>query len=148
MNELKLCKNCRSREESEALKNGFCSSACKNAYKAQTKLFEPDPSPTLFGDPGAGTVVEKLKGAEISDPKELKVKQEDRVLSFFRINPERAFSASYVWSRLFAPATPLTSVRRSITNLRQRGDLITVKEKAPGLYGKPERQYKFSGLNS
>ena len=44
--------------------------------------------------------------------------------------------------KYFPKNTPITSVRRGITNLKNEGYLIKTNIKVPGLYGKPEYIYK------
>lgn len=38
--------------------------------------------------------------------------------------------------------TPLTSIRRSITNLFNSGKLVKTEHKKPGIYGRPEYIYR------
>lgn len=43
--------------------------------------------------------------------------------------------------------TPLTSIRRAITNLCKRGKLYMTDVQSPGIYGKPEYVWKIAGHN-
>ena len=51
--------------------------------------------------------------------------QEDKILKYFEAHPEGLFSASHIWSTLYASKqykkegliTPIQSIRRAITNL-------------------------------
>ena len=63
--------------------------------------------------------------------------QDDIILSLFNKNPKRLFSPYDVWKLKFTENTPLTSIRRSITNLTNRGILIKTDQKVQGNYGRP-----------
>lgn len=65
--------------------------------------------------------------------------QEIAILSFFKSRPARMFTPSEIHKRLFDPiTTPLTSVRRAITNLTRAGYLLKTDIKTTGPYGMPE----------
>lgn len=65
--------------------------------------------------------------------------QELSILSFFKQHPTRMFTPSEIHKKLFDPfQTPLTSVRRAITNLAQAGELRKTDIKVTGPYGMPE----------
>ena len=66
--------------------------------------------------------------------------QEDIVLDIF--NKHKKLSASQVWKIYNNQLTPITSIRRAITNLCSRGTLIKTNETALGVYGKKEHLYK------
>jgi hypothetical protein len=61
-------------------------------------------------------------------------RQDDKVLLFFSSNYHRAFSPSDVWAILASKLNraPLTSVRRSISNLTRRGALVKLERKKDG----------------
>ena len=74
-------------------------------------------------------------GAELSRSK-FKVKsQQDAVLAFFCENPMRGFTPFDI-QRNVLPGTPITSIRRAITNLAQAGKLKKTESMGRGRYGK------------
>lgn len=102
--------------------------------------------------------------AEIKQGTEKAAKQDLAVLEFFRANPGR-WSPSQVWQRVgprwpgtvldkdgemvrigprveTSPMWPLTSVRRAITNLTERGLLRFTAERRGGLFGRPEHVWE------
>lgn len=64
--------------------------------------------------------------------------QEQTILAFFRQHVGRMFTPSEIHQRLFTPATPLTSVRRAITNLTEAGDITKTDIRTMGPYGVAE----------
>ena len=72
-----------------------------------------------------------------------KAKTQDQiVLRFFKSNPKINYSPSQVWRLVFQEKTPLTSVRRSMTNLTGEGLLCQADEKRQGIYGRPEKTWR------
>lgn len=69
--------------------------------------------------------------------------QELVILKFMDRHHMHAASASYLWKTLFTPATPITSVRRALTNLAQKGYIEKTTEKVEGLWGRKELTWKF-----
>lgn len=72
--------------------------------------------------------------------------QQDIVLNLFKTSFPK-WTASLVWEQLLAKneinqLTPLTSIRRAISNLHRAGYLMKDNETRIGLYGKNERYYK------
>lgn len=73
--------------------------------------------------------------------RQLKVgSQNSIVYTVFKIRPDRLLTPVEVWEHLIlihriAPNTPLTSIRRAMTNLTALGYLIKTDEKRPGEYG-------------
>lgn len=61
--------------------------------------------------------------------------QDDAILTFFRAN-EQSFTPFEV-QELVLPKAPVTSVRRSMTNLTDRGFLVKTDEQRNGLYVRP-----------
>ena len=66
-------------------------------------------------------------------------KQEDVVLALFE--KHNRMTASECWRR-YGTTTPLTSIRRAITDLTNEGKLVKTSNKKPGIYGKPEYEYQ------
>ena len=79
-------------------------------------------------------------------------KQDDKIKSFFKQNPNKEAIASEVWINLFdATETPLTSIRRSINTLMNAGIIKQVlnEDKEPlkrkcQLFGRKVFIYKLS----
>lgn len=70
------------------------------------------------------------------------LKQQDRVIAFFKSRPEMSFSPSEVWNQVFKHSCPLTSVRRAMTDLTSMGELKRLDTKKTGAYGRPEHFWK------
>jgi len=71
--------------------------------------------------------------------------QEDLILCLFKANPDKLFSPSRIHTILgkkFQIYPPITSIRRAITNLTGRMELIKTDETVPGLYHLPEHTWK------
>ena len=65
------------------------------------------------------------------------------VLDYFEKHPCEVLSPSEVWDRLMTDKkirhnTPLTSIRRTITDLTADNKLVKSSETKIGIYGKPE----------
>jgi predicted transcriptional regulator len=66
--------------------------------------------------------------------------QEQIIFNIFTENTN--LTASEAWKIYNQKGnTPLTSIRRAITNLCNKGKLIKTKDTKPGLYGKKEHVY-------
>lgn len=84
----------------------------------------------------------------IRDAKELEAKekrargQEEKIFSYFCEHPNMAFTPSQVWIS-FGQCWPLTSVRRSITNLTKRGYLKMTGNKRKGYYNELENCWQY-----
>jgi len=61
--------------------------------------------------------------------------QQDKILLFFKANPNKSFTPFEVCQVVFNNSCPVTSVRRSITNLEHSGELVKLKERRNGDYG-------------
>lgn len=77
-------------------------------------------------------------GEQLSIFKSKTKKQDEKILDFFQDNPMVEFGASQVWNALFYNSVPITSVRRSITNLVGEGKLEYTGRKRKGVYGRNE----------
>jgi hypothetical protein len=64
--------------------------------------------------------------------------QEEKVLRYFKNTARRGLTPSEVRRIVFAGIPPITSVRRAITNLTDRGKLIKTDEQKKGPEGRPE----------
>lgn len=70
--------------------------------------------------------------------------QEEAILSFFRVNPNSLYSPCDIWTKLFKDKgnTPITSARRSVTNLQLSGHLVKTIQYKTGIYGKKVYMWK------
>lgn len=66
------------------------------------------------------------------------ISQEEKVLELFKVH--KKLSASQVFNNFYN--TPITSIRRAISNLSFENKLQKLHETKIGLYGKPEHFYK------
>lgn len=80
-------------------------------------------------------------GEALVSSKKKATSQEVKILQLFTRNPRVAFSPSQVWAT-FGNAAPLTSIRRSITNLTKQGLIEKTSHKTEGLYGRDEYTWK------
>jgi len=78
----------------------------------------------------------KESGEALRDCKGKAESQDEMIFKFFQ-RSGRGYSPSQVL-HLCLPRAPITSVRRSITNLTSRGFLTKTDNKVKGVYGKPE----------
>jgi len=93
----------------------------------------------------------KEEGAALEDASRKAEGQDQLVLDLFvsRAKFNRALAPSTVHKILVQrhaldSHTPLTSVRRAITNLTNRGLLVRTNEKQKGPFGRPEYLWKLS----
>jgi hypothetical protein len=75
-------------------------------------------------------------GGELSASKERALRQQNRILSFFQTFPEDRFTPEDVWKALYTEDTPITSIRRAITNLTSSGNIIKTDHMKVSSYGK------------
>lgn len=78
----------------------------------------------------------KEVGAALKSYESQAATQEQAILEFFQSHPGD-HTPSEIW-RLVLSYAPLTSVRRAITCLTDRGDLEKTTNKRKGAYGRPE----------
>lgn len=88
----------------------------------------------------------ELKGEPLHKARKEARQQENMILAYFRSRPTAALTPEDLLA-IMSPNTPLTSVRRAITNLTAKGFL----RKLPltdvfhiGKYGKPVHSWKLS----
>jgi len=70
-------------------------------------------------------------------------RQNDIILEYFQLCPNDNFTPEEIWKRLFDENTPITSIRRSISNLTDEGKLFKTKEQRKGMYGKKIFAWKY-----
>jgi len=64
--------------------------------------------------------------------------QEQKILQFFQENRGSFFTPSEIHEYTYSRNTPLTSIRRAISNLTRQGFLIKTTEQRQGYYDRPE----------
>ena len=84
-------------------------------------------------------------GEELRDFRRKTLAQDHLVLEFFKKHPNETFTPSQVLHRLFAENVPVTSVRRAMTNLTDRGKLEKTTEQRKGPFGRPEYCWRLPG---
>lgn len=87
-----------------------------------------------------------LSGSALKKAVKAAKSQDDKILLFFgkEKNRDKNFSPAEIWKKLFdTNKTPLTSIRRSITNLQQAGFLEKTSIQKDGPYGKKNYCWKF-----
>lgn len=67
--------------------------------------------------------------------------QEEKVLEIFR-KEKKHLTASQVWEIYGGMITPLTSIRRAMTRLKNSGILVKTRLKRNGFYNQPECFFK------
>jgi hypothetical protein len=69
--------------------------------------------------------------------------QDDIILEFFILHKDTVFSPDYVLEKMDLKC-PITSVRRSISNLTKQGKLIKTERKVMGNYGRLTNTWKYA----
>lgn len=77
----------------------------------------------------------RLTGTELADAIAAARSQQDKILVLFRAYPGKKFTPGQVKDFIFSDATPLTSIRRAMTNLTDSGDLVKTNLMKSGRYG-------------
>jgi predicted HTH transcriptional regulator len=85
----------------------------------------------------------KLSDEQVVVANQQTKKQEDIILNIF-FQRKQKLTASDIYNIYNNPNTPLTSIRRGITNLKNDGKLVKIDETKIGIYGKPEHYYKLN----
>lgn len=79
-----------------------------------------------------------LDESELMQENNNAITQEEKILKIFRIYKEGTPSETMKRYDRRWPSIPITSIRRSLTNLTKEGKLIMTERMYTGLYGKPE----------
>ena len=74
---------------------------------------------------------------DLTEYRQKALNQDERVLELFRARIQASYTPSEVLSAAF-DRTPITSVRRSMSNLTDEGRLVKTDGKREGIYGRPE----------
>ena len=70
--------------------------------------------------------------------------QDAIILSHFNAHPDTPYSPSDIHTLLFTSATPITSVRRSMSSLTRAGHLIKLTGLVDGIYGRHEHVWRYN----
>jgi len=76
-----------------------------------------------------------LKGVDLTTALTKAATQEDRIFEFFKNNENKEFTPAEIHAILFKESTPLTSIRRGISNLTRIGALKQTENRRKGEYG-------------
>lgn len=82
-----------------------------------------------------------LSGKELKSRNKKAETQDNIILNFFKGNPTKRFTPEEVLKETLLNA-PLTSIRRSITNLTNKGSLVKTDIKVNGSYGAPVHKWE------
>jgi hypothetical protein len=84
-------------------------------------------------------------GSDLKNSNNKAKSQEEAILKIFE--DKIKLSASEVWNIFdYSGTTPITSIRRGITNLCIKGDLFKTEKTKKGIYGKKEHIYILSSV--
>lgn len=96
----------------------------------------------MTGNPPLYYNTNKERGLQLLSSKEQAKYQEGLIFRFFFMRPKHHYTPFQVKRHIFElRSTPITSVRRAITNLTKRGLLIKTDVMAIGDYGKPNHTW-------
>jgi len=71
-------------------------------------------------------------------------KQEKRILAYVKEHPSITFTSEDLM--FMFPATPITSIRRAVCNLKDAGKIVIIG-KTYGMYDRPIFEYTYKGEN-
>ena len=77
-------------------------------------------------------------GTELRTYQDKAKAQDERILAFLKEDPTRPITPSAALNWIFKGEVPITSVRRALTNLTDRGELVKTHVQVKGPYGRPE----------
>lgn len=63
------------------------------------------------------------------------IRQEDKILEFFKKHPDQYFTPFEVHKQVFDSSTPIQSIRRAMSNMTKSDLLEKTKDKRIGIYG-------------
>jgi len=87
-------------------------------------------------------------GTPLEESKNKASTQEGKILQLFIRNGKSKFSPSQVWAMGFNEYAPLTSIRRSLSDLTRKGLLEKTNHKVEGLYGRVEYTWRLKSKPS
>ena len=72
--------------------------------------------------------------------------QDEKIYKFFQVAPPHKFTPEEVWKTVFDAHTPLTSVRRAMSNLSKINKLWKTREQTTGMYNKTINYWKIAEM--
>ena len=81
---------------------------------------------------------------ELNQYREKAQSQEDKILDWFKTYEQTAGPTKIMNCVFSYGSTPITSVRRAMTNLTDSGDLVKTDKQVKGPYGRPEFIWKLA----
>ena len=87
----------------------------------------------------------RLNGDELKKATMEAVTQEDTILQWYTERRRLSLGEVFTMADMVGYDWPITSVRRAITNLTNRGLLVKTDEQVEGLYGRPEYVWCING---
>jgi len=85
------------------------------------------------------------QGEDLRELMNKAINQQDRIVDFFKSNKGKELTPPEVLREIFNINTPLTSVRRAITNATNQGFLVQTGNKKQGSYGRSNYCWKYRG---
>lgn len=79
----------------------------------------------------------KQTGEELSESQEKAKRQEIAILNYFLKNKGKSYTPFQVQENLHLVEVPITSIRRAMTNLTNKGKLVKTDRMIPERFGKP-----------
>ena len=86
----------------------------------------------------------KEEGELLTKYKKSAVTQDEKILALFKKYPDNHFTPNEIWRAMFTGNTPLTSIRRAINTLTNKGFLTKLPEKQIEQYGRPTHKWGFA----
>jgi len=84
-----------------------------------------------------------ITGGRLKDADQKAESQEQKILKHFMFHIHSKFTPEQIKVKLYpSEATPLTSIRRALTNLTNKGRLIKLDDFAPSSYGSKQHYWK------
>lgn len=89
----------------------------------------------------------RLSGDQLKQAVITAAKQEDAIFVIY-LNTRNRYTAWDIYGMMQRAGKkwPITSCRRALTNLMQKGDLVKLSDQKDGEYGKPEYYYQLNFL--
>ena len=72
--------------------------------------------------------------------------QEQVILDYFKNNLGKLFTPFDILDKLFSDNVPITSIRRAMTNLEHKGQLVKTGLQEMGQYGKPNYCWRYKDV--
>jgi hypothetical protein len=90
----------------------------------------------------------RLTGSALLEAIHAAKSQQEKILLWFQAMPGRRMAPHQIRATLFSEQTPLTSIRRAMTNLEQDGFLTKTKFMIDGDFGKPVHTWELNYFDS